>query len=47
MAKTLIEYVASKITGQAQPPQKAAAAGNYGGANSIGHYYRMLKALPK
>ena len=45
MAKTLIEYVASKITGQAKPPQKAAAAGgmyqsaNNGGANMIGTYY--------
>ena len=49
MAKTLIEYVASKITGQAKPPQKAAAAGgmyqsaNNGGANMIGTYYSYVE----
>ena len=49
MAKTLIEYVASKITGQAQPPQKAAAAGgmyqsaNNGGAGMIGTYYSYVE----
>ena len=47
MAKTLIEYVASKITGQAQPTQKAAAAGNYGGANSIGHYNQYQSGLAR
>ena len=47
MPKTLIEYVASKITGQAQPAQKAAAAGNYGGANSVGRYYQYIEGTAR
>jgi len=49
MAKTLIEFVASKINGQAPPAQKAAAAGgmyqsvNNGGAGMIGQYYSYVE----
>ena len=47
MPKTLIEYVASKITGQSAPAQKAAAAGNYGGANSVGRYYQYVEGTAR
>ena len=51
MAKTLIEFIADKITktANAQPPSKAAAAGNYyqssnnGGAGMIGQYYSYIE----
>ena len=47
MPKTLIEYVASKITGQSASPKKAAAAGNYGGANSVGRYYQYVEGTAR
>ena len=47
MPKTLIEYVASKITGQAAPTQKAAAAGNYNGVNSVGRYYQYVEGTAR
>jgi len=51
MAKTLIEFIADKITktANAQPASKAAAAGNYyqssnnGGAGMIGQYYSYIE----
>lgn len=51
MAKTLIEFIADKITktANAQPPTKAAAAGNLyqssnnGGAGMIGQYYSYVE----
>jgi hypothetical protein len=49
MAKTLIEFIASKITANAQPASKAAAAGGYyqssnnGGAGMIGQYYSYIE----
>jgi hypothetical protein len=50
MAKTLIEFIASKITNaNAQPASKAAAAGGYyqssnnGGAGMIGQYYSYVE----
>ena len=49
MAKTLIEFIASKITANAQPASKAAAAGgfyqssNNGGAGMIGQYYSYIE----
>jgi hypothetical protein len=51
MAKTLIEFIADKITANAnaQPPTKAAASGSYyqssnnGGAGMIGQYYSYIE----
>ena len=51
MAKTLIEFIADKITktANAQPPTKAAASGSYyqssnnGGAGMIGTYYSYVE----
>ena len=44
MAKTLIEFIAGKTFKADLPPvTKAAAAGSYGGANSVGKYYQYFE----
>ena len=44
MAKTLIEFIAGKsFKADSGPVTKAAAAGSYGGANSVGRYYQYFE----
>ena len=44
MAKTLIEFITGKsFNADSQPVSKAAAAGSYGGANSVGKYYQYFE----